>query len=85
MPNFSAINPRSDIAIATIHQEKPFIKPEIILLYSGKTFCAITIVTGVAIIVMKPMTTNMTSDTAGCEEQVKINKIIRGKVEIIEI
>ena len=85
MPNFSATNPKSDIAIATIPQENPFIKPEIILLYSGNTFCAITIVTGVAIIVINPIITKIIREIAGCDLQVNTKSSIRGNVEIIEI
>lgn len=67
IPKFSATNPNIDITIATIPQENPLINPEIMLLYSGKTFWAINIVTGVAIIVTNPIITKITSDKVGCE------------------
>ena len=59
---FCAAKPIKDMTIATTPQEKPFIKPPIILLYCGKTFCAKFIVIGVANIVTNPINANITND-----------------------
>ena len=85
MPNFSATNPSIDIIIATTHQENPLINPEMMLLYSGKTFCAKSIVAGVASIVRNPINKNMQRETIGNLWHVNTNKSINGNVEIIEI
>ena len=85
IPNFSATNPNADIIIATTPHEKPFIKPAIILLYSGKTFCAISMVTGVASMVINPINTKTTNDNIGNFGHIIRNKSIIGKVEIMEI
>ena len=84
MPKFCAENPIRVMKMATIPHENPLIKPEITLLYSGRTFCARYIVTGNAIIVNIPISANIIRDSTGMVLYVKINKIISGNVEIIE-
>ena len=84
IPCACAQKPAIDINIATMPQENPFIIPAIILLYSGITPCAVTIIIGVAIIVKSPINPNIIMDNIGCAEYVIINNIISGNVEIIE-
>ncbi len=62
---FCAINPTTDIIIATTPHEKPFINPPIILLYWGRTFCAKFMVIGVANIVTKPINAKIIKDRSG--------------------
>ena len=66
MPCACAQKPAIDINTATIPQENPFIMPAIMLLYSGITPCAVTIIIGVAIIVNNPIKAKITIDKTGC-------------------
>ena len=81
---FCAIKPTPDIIIATTPHENPFINPPMMLLYCGITFCAKFIVIGVANIVTNPIKAKITNDNAGMLLYVSINKIVKGKVVIIE-
>ena len=65
IPKFSAISPMKDIIRAIIPQQKPFMNPEIMLLYCGRVFCAQTIITGCANIVIKPINAKITIDIIG--------------------
>ena len=84
IPNFSAAKPNNEIIIATMPQENPLIKPEIILLYSGSTFCAKSIVTGVASIMKNPVIINIPIDSIGNFSQVNVNSNINGIGSIID-
>ena len=68
IPNFSAIIPIKDKHKATVPQQKPLINPAIILLYSGNVFCANTIVTGCASIVINPIMLNVNNEKIGILE-----------------
>ena len=68
MPNFCAIVPRTETQSATIPQQKPFINPATILLYSGSVFCAQTITIGCASIVVNPINVNVKRDIIGFYE-----------------
>ena len=68
----------------TIPQQKPFIKPATILLYSGRTFCAQTIVTGCANIVVNPIKKKIKRDIFGLVLYTKLKNIIKGNVAHIE-
>ena len=65
IPKCWAENPITDSAIATTPHANPFMNPATILLYSGKVFCAITIVTGWASIVVYPIIINVIKDMIG--------------------
>lgn len=65
IPFACAINPSADITIAITPHEKPLINPPITLLYCGIMLCAITIVTGIAIAVNKPIIAKITKDNIG--------------------
>lgn len=55
IPIFSAIKPNADNIIAVIPQQNPFAKPDTILLYCGRIFCASIIVSGCDKFVINPM------------------------------
>ena len=84
IPKCSAVMPINDKEIATSPQANPFMNPATTLLYLGKIVCPITIVTGWANIVVKPITTNIAIEKIGWSLYVKENIIIIGNVAIIE-
>ena len=84
IPMFSATKPRIEVINAIIPQQKPFMKPEIILLYSGRTFCAQTKITGWASMVTNPINAKSIIENIGNVLYVKANMTISGNVPNIE-
>ena len=65
IPMFWATRPMSGKNTPTIPQLNPPINPDIILLYSGIVFCAITIFIETESIVTNPVSTKSAKDKAG--------------------
>ena len=65
IPYFCATAPKTDISKAIIPQQKPFTKPDTILLYLGKILWAQTKVTGCASIVVNPIIAKIDIDKTG--------------------
>ncbi len=84
MPIFWATSPSPDIKTAITPHAKPFTNPEIILLYCGARFCAKSIITGDAIIVIAPVKIKHKTANHGRVSYVKIKPIKSGQVAIIE-
>ena len=84
IPKFCAIIPKTDIQRAIIPQQKPLMKPETILLYSGSVFCAQTTAIGCESIVVKPIMENIIIEIIECSRYVNPNNSIIGKVAHIE-
>ena len=80
MPFFCAITPKKDIHKAITPQQNPFTKPETILLYLGKVFCAKTKITGWANIVVKPINPKTNIEAIGIVLYINPKISINGNV-----
>ena len=65
IPYCCAVKPINDNSIATTPHANPFMNPATTLLYLGKIVCPITIVTGCASMVVKPISAKITIESIG--------------------